>query len=148
MKKFYRTGFFILLSILIGICLIGQAGRWPWLSAVGISFQYGQQRIQSISAGTLRVSAPVSHVLDVDSIDVGYIVSDITTDKITAEDSIVADEIYVQGIFHLASGYMSGDSAWLTDGSIVSSPAAGMILMDTVKDTMIVYDGSAWKVLW
>lgn len=82
MKKFYKPGFFILLSIFIGICLIGQAGRWPWLQATGIAFQYGQQKIQSISAGTLRVSSTASSVLDVDSLSVDYITSNVNTDRI------------------------------------------------------------------
>lgn len=147
MNKFYKAGFFILLIILVGIATIGQAGRWPWLQCKGVAFQY-TQRITSVNEDSLTMTSPNSFILYLDSIAISAITSDITTDKITVEDSIVADEIYVQGIFHLASGYMSGDSAWLTDGSIISSPAAGMILMDTVTDTMMVYDGSAWKHIW
>lgn len=72
MKQFYKSGFFILLIILVSVALMGQ-GRWPWLQGKGIALQYGQ-RIESVHQDSLKITSPASFILHVDSINAAKII--------------------------------------------------------------------------
>jgi len=71
MNKFFKSGFFVLLILLVSIALMGQ--RWPWLQGKGIALQYGQ-RIESVHQDSLKITSPASFIMHVDTIDAAKLI--------------------------------------------------------------------------